>query len=135
MTDDTKLISKLKRKIVALQAIINAYRQAEAARNNRKPLVYVAQPFGGKQENFIRAERTLIQCVETYPQYDFISPIIAYGFCYNVYSYETGINQCLALLSRCDALWIYNTGEPSKGVAIEREWAITHNMTIKEITE
>lgn len=99
---------------------------------HRKPLIYIAQPFGGKQENYIRAERTLSQMTETHPQYNFISPIIAYGFCYDVYSYDVGINQCLGLLSHCDMLWVCNDDGLSKGVKIERKWAQEHCITIKE---
>lgn len=110
----------------------------DALRGREKPerkLIYVAMPFGGKAENRNRAERTQMRLVETYRDIDFVSPIIAYGFCYDVYSYTDGINQCLGLLSHCDGIYICYDDGLSKGVAIERAYAIQHDIPITENAE
>jgi hypothetical protein len=72
---------------------------------------------------------------ETYRQYDFVSPIVAYGFCYDNYSYDDGIRQCLGLLAHCDQIWILHDDGESRGVKLEREFAKANNMPIKEMSE
>lgn len=99
--------------------------------DNRK-LIYLSQPYGGKPENFERAKQTLLTLKEIYPQYDFISPIVAYGFAYNIYSYEVGMQLCLTLLNHCDEIWIANDDGISKGVKIEREYAKKIGMPVRE---
>lgn len=98
----------------------------------KKPLIYIAQPYGGKPENHAKAEQIALRLQQEYPQYTFISPVIAFGYAYNAFDYETGINICLDLLSRCDEIWVcYDDGQ-SKGVQIERQWAQEHGMAVKE---
>lgn len=102
---------------------------------HRKLLIYIAEPFGGTHENYIRAEHDMLRLTEAYPQYDFVSPIISFGFCYDTYSYEKGINICLALLARCDQLWILHDDGLSKGVKIEKQFAAESNIPITELKE
>lgn len=115
--------------------------EAVAAWNKRaplqakRPLIYVASPYGGRHENFVRAEHDMLRLTETYRQYDFISPIISFAFAYNIYDYEKGINICLALLARCQQMWVLHDDGASKGVKIEREFAAEHNIPIKEMSE
>ena len=97
-----------------------------------KPLVYIAMPFGNKPENHALAITYMLRLTETYREYVFISPVISYGFAYDVYSYVDGIQQCLDLLSHADELWIIGDDGWSKGVKIERAWSQHHGMTIKE---
>lgn len=115
--------------------MVNPGRLALSSPRPARPLVYIASPYGGKHENYTRAQRDMMILTETYRQYDFISPIVAYGFCYDNYSYDDGIRQCLALLARCDQLWILHDDGVSRGVKIEREFAIKHNIPIKECAE
>ena len=100
--------------------------------NARKPLIYIAHPFGGKDENFILAKKYIMALQECHRGKAFISPVIAYGHCYHAHSYERGINMCLDLLAKCDELWILGDDGESKGVKIEREWAKEHGMVIRE---
>lgn len=100
-----------------------------------KQLVYVASPFGNRRENYVRAEGDLLRLTETYPQHDFISPIVSFGYAYDCYSYEKGINICLALLVRCDAIWILHDDGLSKGVKIERKFAEEHHIPVVEYNE
>jgi hypothetical protein len=100
-----------------------------------RPLIYIASPYSGLHENYARAQRDMMILTETYRQYDFISPIVSYGFCYDIYSYDDGIRQCLGLLAHCNQLWILHDDGVSRGVKIEREFAIKHNIPIKECAE
>jgi len=107
-------------------------RSADADMTDNRKLVYISQPYGGKPENYDRAQKTLLTLNEFYPQYEFISPIVAYGFAYNTYSYEVGMRMCITLLAHCDEIWICNDNGESKGVKIEREWAQKNGMPIRE---
>jgi hypothetical protein len=99
---------------------------------DRRKMIYISQPFGGRPENHAKAEQIALRLQQEYPQYTFISPVVAFGYAYNAFDYETGINICLDLLSRCDEIWIcYDNGE-SRGVKIERNWAREHGMIIRE---
>lgn len=101
-------------------------------KRSRKPLIYIAHPFGGKDENFILAKKYIMALQECHRDKAFISPVIAYGYCYHAHTYERGINMCLDLLAKCDELWILGDDGISKGVKLEREYAKEHGMPIKE---
>lgn len=55
------------------------------AKPQRKPLIYIAQPYGNKPENHALAITYMLRLTETYREYVFISPVISYGFAYDIY--------------------------------------------------
>lgn len=97
-----------------------------------KPLVYIAQPYGGRQSNYILSQKILSALQECRREYAFVSPIQAYGYVYDPESYDRGMEHCISLLNHCDALWIVCDDGVSKGVKIERQYAQEHGMPIKE---
>ena len=110
-------------------------RQSCADKKPKRDLIYVASPYGGIHANYARAQRDMMRLTETYKQYDFVSPIVAYGYCYDQYSYEDGINQCYGLLSHCNQLWILHDDGKSRGVKLEREYAERHGIPVREVAE
>ena len=129
---DTATWNQLADEIRELRAENDALRGRKKA---ERKLIYVASPFGGRQSNVDKAQRTIMRFVERYRGIDFISPIIAYGFCYDIYTYDDGIKQCLGLLDHCSELWICYDDGISKGVAIERAYALQHGIPIVENAE
>lgn len=100
--------------------------------SERKQLIYIASPYGGREENYILSRKILTALQECRKEYAFVSPIQAYGYYYDPASYDKGIEMCLDLLSHCDQLWIIGDDGISKGVQIERQWAQEHGMAVKE---
>lgn len=98
-------------------------------------LIYVAHPFGGKQENKDKVEKIILRLTEQFPDYTFLSPIHATGFYYFNKSYDNGMKDCIEMLKRCDELWLCEGWEDSKGCNIERDWAIENGMKIGEIND
>ena len=100
--------------------------------SERKQLIYIAQPYGGREENMALARKYTMALQECHRDKAFISPVIAYGHTYSVHSYDRGIGICLDLLAHCDQLWIIGDDGISKGVKLERQWAQEHGIPIKE---
>jgi len=96
-------------------------------------LIYISHKYGGKEENKTLCESLIKRLVKKYPQYTFLCPISATGFLYNEVTYNTGIEMCLEILSRCDELWILS--EDSRGVKIEREFARQRGIEVREMWE
>ena len=104
-------------------------------------LIYVAMPYGGKKEVEDKAAKILrklniLEChvpcrirrqlpgIEYESRYTYISPVLAFGSSYHSLDYADGIDDCLALLSRCDALLILGENwADSRGVMAEYAFA------------
>jgi hypothetical protein len=99
----------------------------------KQKLIYIAHPYGGNPENYLLAEHYLTTLTEAYPQYCFISPVIAYSSLYNEMPYDDGLSLCLTLLSRCDELWLCQDTQgktKSKGTNIEVDYCKQHNIPV-----
>lgn len=90
--------------------------------------IYIAHPFSNKEENKREVESIIEQLQAKYPEYLFISPIHAFSFAYNKYCYEYGMNMCLALLSKCDEVWMFGDWENSRGCRTEHRFADEHDI-------
>lgn len=91
-------------------------------------MIYCAHKYGGKEENKMEAE----QKIRTLQSNDFencyVSPVHTFGFEYNDYDYDTGMELCIDLLSVCDVLLVMS--KASKGVLREIEFAELVGMPI-----
>jgi len=96
-------------------------------------LIYLARPYGNNPANCDLALKQYNDLTVTMPEYCFISPIVAFGSAYGLTTYEQGMELCKTLLAKCDAIWITDDGK-SRGVCIEREYAINHGIPIKELS-
>lgn len=87
--------------------------------------VYISHPYGGKEENKKIVEDFIRQKQKKYKDVTFISPIHTFGWQYNEIDYVKGINDCLDLLSRCDAIITKRLDEvlDSRGCIIEVGYA------------
>lgn len=93
-------------------------------------VIYLAHPFGGKQENVEDTEQIILQLLPKYPDYTFYSPLHCTGFFYNAISYELGMEHCYEFLSRCDELWLCKDWGSSKGCFLEYLYAKEHGIPI-----
>jgi len=98
-----------------------------------KPLIYLAHPYGNNPANYDLALKQYNDLTVMMPDMCFVSPIIAFGSAYGLTTYEQGMELCKTLLAKCDAIWITDDGK-SRGVDIERQFAINRGMKIKELS-
>ena len=92
-------------------------------------LIYCSHKFGGKLENAKAVELKIKRLQLADPKNTYISPIHTFGFMYDTVSYEDGIDMCLDLLSKCDAMVVLS--EKSKGVEIEIEYCIVARIPVE----
>lgn len=92
--------------------------------------VYVAHPYGGKEENKILVENIILELVTKFPDTLFLSPIHALGYLYTALSYDEGMKHCYALLEDCDELLLCKGWQDSEGCTREFKYARTHNINI-----
>lgn len=98
-------------------------------------LIYLAHPFGGKQENVEQVEKIIKHLYREYLDCAFYSPIHATGFLYNEFSYLEGMEHCFEVLSRCDELWLCPGWQDSRGCNMEYAYAKAKGMPIKIFTQ
>jgi len=82
-------------------------------------LIYVAHPFNNEDSNREKVARIIDSLIYEYPEHNWLSPIHATGHWYQSMSYERGMDWCLALLDKCDEMWVYGDFQNSKGCMIE----------------
>ena len=93
-------------------------------------MVYVAHPYGGKEENKRKVGEIIKELSKNDPDTFYVSPIHATGFMYFAVSHEQGMEYCKELLSRCDELYLCKGWEWSTGCKIERRYALSHGIPI-----
>ena len=67
-------------------------------------LIYCAHRFGGEDSNRVLAETKIKELQLNDPLNTYISPIHTFGFAYDLFPYDVGMNFCLSLLAKCDKL-------------------------------
>ena len=100
-----------------------------------RKVIYVAHPFQGKPENVQKVEEIIIDLVRLYPDYVFYSPLHATGFYYFEKSYEEGMKDCIAVLNRCDELWLCPGWEESRGCNIEFEYFTHQGRPVRYVAD
>ncbi len=96
-------------------------------------MIYVAHPFGGKQENSNKVEQIITDLLPECPGCTFYSPLHATGFLYDSLDYLDGMEHCFEALSRCDQLWLCEGWEDSRGCNMEYGFARAKGIPIKII--
>ena len=96
-------------------------------------LIYIAHPFGGKQENIEKVQKIITDLIWQMPDHTFYSPLHATGFFYNELSYLDGMEHCFEALSRCDELWLCKNWEYSNGCRMEYAFAKGRGIPIEEL--
>lgn len=92
--------------------------------------VYVAQAYGGLEENEKKAIETVGKLNEIYPHITFLSPVLAFGDCYTHMDYEAGFKKCLALLDQCDEVLMLDGWEESEGATREKAYAEEKGISV-----
>lgn len=91
-------------------------------------LIYCSHKFGGKLENAKAAELKIKRLQLADPENTYVSPIHAFGFMYNEVDYETGLQWCLDLLGKCDAMVVLS--EESRGVKVEIDYCHANKIPV-----
>lgn len=82
-------------------------------------LIYVSHIYQNKEENKQAVEEIIKQLAKEHPEHTYCSPIHTFGFMYNDFDYDTGLNMCLELLKRCDMMYVYGDYQNSVGCKAE----------------
>ncbi|MDY3973567.1 MAG: DUF4406 domain-containing protein [Veillonella caviae] len=96
-----------------------------------RKLVYVAHPYGNKEENKVKIDEIMNDLVFNDTGNDYISPIHNFGFAYlDGDEYQKGLDVCLRMLKQCDALVVAKGWEKSRGCIGEIQTAFKNNIPI-----
>ncbi|MGB9848866.1 MAG: DUF4406 domain-containing protein [Moorellaceae bacterium] len=99
----------------------------------RPKLVYVAHPFAFDPEgNKVKAAEICQRIVAEYPGVVPVCPLLTFSFLREPLERELALSFCLALLERCDELWLAGGWEDSEGCWLERRKAEQLGMPIRE---
>ena len=106
----------------------------EIERSKFKKKIYISHSYSGLERNKRDIEDKVKRLVKEYPNYVFISPVHTFGYLYDSYPYDTGIDLCIELLKMCNEMWIIDKGfVNSKGVMVEREYCLCNKIPVKLI--
>lgn len=105
-----------------------------------KNIIYVGHPFGNKKYNVEHLKKIISELIIEHPDETFISPVIAFGFAYDLVSYEKGMDDCLNLLSHAKKMIMISDPngdsiESSKGCLIEIQYCKDNNIPIEFINK
>jgi hypothetical protein len=89
-------------------------------------LIYISHPYGGQEENKQEVEKIIRRLTLLYPEHTYVSPIHCFGFMYDLVQYETGLDMCLELLSKCDKMLVFSDWKSSRGCTAEVLFAEMH---------
>lgn len=93
--------------------------------------VYIAHPFGGKQENIERVQDIITDLIKRNEEVVYISPLHMFGQWYDLVSWEQGMEWCLQILEGCDAIvFASDEWQDSKGCCMEMEFAKENGLDI-----
>lgn len=112
-----------------------------------KFIIYVGGAYGGKEENKQLIEDAIKRLKHntsnvsnllyglgtSSPYVTYFSPVHSFGFSYNEEDYLEGVDDCLAMLEKCDALFLLDNWEESFGAKIEYGFAKAMGTPIRII--
>lgn len=94
-------------------------------------VIYVAHKFQNNPKNADRIANIVKRLIDKYPSYLFVSPIHSFEFAYDHVGYQKGLDMCFWLLSKSDAIWVFDDYDGSVGVNGEIAFAKKHEISIK----
>lgn len=103
-----------------------------------KKLLYLSHPFttGDMKKNIKHATKCLYELTNRYKKdYVIISPIHAYGTLDGQLNYEDGLDLCIDLLSKCDAIVMAGNYFTSRGCKEELEYALRNKLEVFNYTD
>lgn len=92
-------------------------------------LIYISHICQNKEENKLKIEEIIKKLAKEHPEHTFISPVHTFGFMYNDFDYETGLNMCLELLKVCDIMYVYGDYQSSRGCNAEIEFCKSNKIS------
>ena len=98
-------------------------------------IIYVAHPYGGDPKNVEKIKKIIRELREANPDNVYISPVLCFGFYYNDTEYLDGIEECLAVLDRCNGIILCGDWKNSRGCNIEYGYAKARNIGIFELQD
>lgn len=76
----------------------------EIERSKFTKKIYISHSYSGLERNKRDIEDEVKRLAKEYPNYVFISPVHTFGYLYDSYPYDTGIDLCIELLKICDEM-------------------------------
>ena len=105
----------------------------------RNKLVYICSPCRGDYEkNIQKAQGYCREAMEKWPDVLPIAPHVYFTQFLddeNETERELGMAAGIALLDKCDELWVYGIETPSAGMASEIAYAKAHGIPIRDAAE
>ena len=98
--------------------------------------IYCCHKYGGDPKNKLAVESKIKSLYKNNQKMFsdlkviFVSPIHAFGYLYDVTTYEDGIDMCLNLLKDCDVLLTFGSSSLSQGCLIERKFCLDNGIPI-----
>lgn len=93
-------------------------------------LIYVSHPFAGTFRNYQKIRGIVNELSQAHPENAYICPVLLYKDLYYDEPYEIGINRCLEIEARCDAMILCDGYENSVGCRAEVRFAEKNNIPI-----
>ena len=95
-------------------------------------MVYVSHPFSGNEwNNRLDARVTCAQLKEEHQDWCIVDPLGMFAWLdYVKISYEDALKMCIAVLERCDAIYLCQGWNDSRGCRKEREAAKSKGLEV-----
>ena len=99
-------------------------------------IIYISHPFTGDEKaNVEDSVRIAKELVSKFPEIVFLNPLTALEHDAGICSYEVCMDHCLALLSRCDAIFMSGNWKESKGCKMGHEFCTMNGIPVFQTEE
>ena len=97
--------------------------------------IYISHPYNGLLKNSVETEKIGKRLQGKFPEVLFVSPIHAIMDDYEETKYIIGMDHCIELLRRCDAVAFFGDWETSRGCVAEYYAAKAYNKHIFDVID